>query len=192
MNSEILDEGFETKEKNRIEIMNWISLIILWFGIGYCGISGLFGELKVIVAIVLLIISTAITYFNYELGVKITLGIILVGVLNLVDFFPIKYSISFGVNVIEIGFEFILFGIGIIHYFTNREELSKFFNDLFNREMTAEEIKSAQRPRINGFKSRFSNKQIGELEIIVKNNKLVPEAIKAAKELIEEHKQISP
>ncbi len=39
---------------------------------------------------------------------------------------------------------------------------------------------------MNGFKRKFSNKQIGELEMIAKNDKLVPEAIKAAKELIEE------
>ncbi len=190
MNSEILDDEFVNEEKIKgIQIVNWISIIFLWGGIGYCGINGFLSELKVIAAIILLILSTGITYFNYELGVRITLGTILIGTINLVDFFPVKYFISFGINAIEIGFEFLLFGIGIIHYFTNREELSKFLKDLIYREVSEEELKSAQRSKINGLKRRFSNKQIGELEMIVNNDKLLPEAIKAAKELIEEKKE---
>lgn len=132
MSNEILDDRFVNEEKRkRIQILNWISIIILWGGIGYCGINGLLSEIKVIAAIILLILSTGIMYYNYELGVRLTLGVILIGTINLVDFFPLKYFISFGINAIEIGFEFLLFGIGIIHYFTNREELSKFLKDLF-------------------------------------------------------------
>jgi len=190
MNSEILDDEFLNEEKIKgIQIVNWIPIIILWGGIGYCGINGLLSEIKVIAAIILLILSTGITYFNYELGVKITLGTILIGTINLVDFFPVKYFITFGIKTFEIGFEFLLFGIGIIHYVTNREELSKFLKELINREVSKEELESDQRSKIDGFKRRFSNNQIRELEMIVNNDKLLPEAIKAAKELIEEKKK---
>ena len=188
MNNEIFDDGFEIREeRNEAQIVNWISIIVLWIGIGCCGMMGLLSDLKVISAIVFLILSTGITYFNYELGVKITLGVILIGIINLVDFFPIKQFISFGFNSVEIGFELILFAIGIIHYFANRKVLSKSLKELFNREVTKEEVESAQRTKINRFKKRFSNKAIGELEMIVNNDKLVPEAIKAARELIEEN-----
>ena len=186
MNPEILDDGFEHKETKRFQIVNWMSIIVLWGGIGYCGINGLLSEVKVIAATFLLILSTGITFFNYELGVKVTLGIILIGTLNLIDFFPINHFFGFGINGFEIGFEFILFGVGILHYFTNRQALSKFLKDVFNREITEEDIKSIQRSRINGYKRRFSSKSIGELEMIVKNDELLPDAIKAAKELIEE------
>ena len=190
MNNEPLDAQFVNKEKKReIQMVNWISIMFLWMGIGYFGINGLLNEIKAMAATLLLIISTGIMYFNYELGVKITLGTILIGTINLVDFFPIKYFISFGINAIEIGFEFLLFAIGTIHYFTNREELTKFLKDLINREMSEEEIKSTQRSKINGFKRRFSNKQVGELEMIANNDSLLPAAIKAAKELIEEKKE---
>ncbi len=137
MNNEILDDGFENGDKrNRVKIVNWISIIILWVGIGYCGIDGLLGEIKVIIAIVLLIISTGIMCFNYELGIVITMGTILIGIINLVDFFPITYYVFFEINAIEIEFEFILFGIGIIHYLTNKKELSKFLKNLLNPEIT--------------------------------------------------------
>lgn len=189
MNSEVLDDGLANEEIKEIQIANWISIVILWGGIVFCGINGLLSEPKVTAAIILLILSTGIMYFNYELGVKITLGTILIGIINLVDFFPIKYIVSFGINAIEIGFEFLLFGIGIIHYFTNREKLSKFLKDLINREVSEEEKISTKRSQINRFKRRFSNKSIGELEMTVNNDKLLPEAKKAAKELIEEKKK---
>lgn len=189
MDTKILDDGFQIKEKrNKFQIVNWISLIILWIGIAQCGYVGTLGNPKVIAAISLLTISTIITYVKYELGVKITLGIIILGILNLLDFSPTKYFISLGINVIEIGFEISLIIIGIIHYYTNRKELSKFLKDLMNREIPEEEIKSAQRSRINGFKRRFSSKTIERLKIIANDDELLPEAIKAAKELIDERK----
>ena len=187
MNEEILDNEFgNNTESNQFKFVNYISILILWFGIGYCGISGLLSELKVILAISLLLISTAATYFNYELGTKITFATILIGTLNLVDFFPIKSFIGFEINSISVGVEFILFAIGIIHYFTNKNELSRFLKNIFNPEISEEEIKSAQRTKINRFKRRFSGKKLNELERIIKNEKLLPEALKAAEELINE------
>ena len=183
MENQILDDGFENRyDGNQIQFVHWISLIILWIGIAYTGFIGLIGDIKVIAAIVLLVISTATTYFNYELGAKITFGIILIGIINLVNFFPIKYLISFG----ALGFELILLAIGIIHYFTNRKEVSKLLKAIFYKERSEEEIQTAKHSKINAFKRRFSNKKTEELEAIANNTKRAPEAIKAARELIEE------
>ena len=190
MNNEILDDEFQiTTEKNYPKIINWISIIMLWVGIGYCGFYGLLGEIRVIIAIVLLVVSTVLTYFNYELGINITLGIILIGILNLVDFSPIKYFFGFGIFGVKIMFDLLLCSVGIIHYLTNRTAFSKFLNNLSNKETEAE-TKSINRSEVNGFKRRFSNRKIGELELIVNNELLLPEAIKAAKELIEEKKKM--
>ena len=190
MNNEILDDEFQiTTEKNYPKIINWISIIMLWVGIGYCGFYGLLGEIRVIIAIVLLVVSTVLTYFNYELGINITLGIILIGILNLVDFSPIKYFFGFGIFGVKIMFDLLLCSVGIIHYLTNRTAFSKFLNNLSNKETEAE-TKSINRSKVNGFKRRFSNRKIGELELIVNNELLLPEAIKAAKELIEEKKKM--
>jgi len=192
MNSEILDNGFENGDKRKgIQIVNWISIIILWAGIGYCGTSGLLSETKVIAAIVLLVLSTGVMYFNYELGVKITLGTILIGIINLVDFFPGETFIYFEINAIKIEFEFKdrLFGIGVIHYFTNRKVLSKFLKDLFNRELSEEERKSAQRSRINGFKRRFEELSDKEIELRLREN-LVPVAIEALKQIKKERENV--
>lgn len=190
MNSEILDNGFENEDKRKvIQIVNQISIIILWVGIADCGTSGLLSEIKVIAAIVLLLLSTATMYFNYELGVKITLGTILIGIINLADFFPSETFIYFETNTIKIEFEAELFGIGIIHYFTNREVLSKFLKDLLNIELSEEEIKSAQRSRINGFKRRFVKLSDKEIELRLREN-LVPAAIEALKQIKKERENV--
>ncbi len=192
MNNEILDNGFENGDKRKgIQIVNWISIIILWAGIADCGTSGLLSEIKVIAAIILLMFSTATMYFNYELGVKITLGTILIGIINLADFFPSETFIYFEINAIKIEFEAKaeLFGIGIIHYFTNREVLSKFLKDLFNIELSEEEIKSVQHSRINGFKRRFEKLSDKEIELRLHEN-LVPTAIEALKQIKRERENI--
>ena len=189
-NSELLDDSFRTvEERKQVNFINWISIIILWLGIGLCAINGILGDVKVIVAIVFLIAATALSFYDYVLGVKVTLGITLIGTLNLISFFPIKQLISFGINNIAIGFEFILFGIGLIHYFTNREELREFLKDVFNSEKTEEEIIATQRSRINVFKRRFESKSVYQLELIANNRDLLPEAVQAARELLEKRNE---
>ncbi len=190
MKHELLDDEFTiTEYPAKAKPINWTSILILWMGIGYCIFNGLLGEVKVIIAIVLLVISTAVTQVNYKLGVRITLGVILIGVFNLVDFFPIKYFFSFGIQSIALGFELVLFAVALVHYFTNRIELSGFFKDLFDQEVPEEEIQAIRRLKIDGFKKRFADKSIAELEMIVESNHLVPEAVEAARELIEESEE---
>ena len=190
MEKGILDENLTFKDGNKIQpkLLNWVSIIILWGGIGYCYVNGIITEIQVIAGIFLLIISTIVTFFKYEVGVKITLGIIALGVLSLVKYFPISYSIGFGIGNFGLAFEMLIFLIGIIHYFTNKEILSKFLNGLINREVSEEELQAEERSRINGYKNRFSKKNMDELEVIANNESLLPEAIKAAKELIEKRK----
>ena len=186
----MLGNNLSFKAENIIQpkLMNWLSLIILWGGIGYCSIRGIITDVQVALGVILLIISTVATYFKYEAGVKITLGIIALGVLGLVKYFPISYSIGFGIGDFGLDFEMVTFLIGIIHCFTNREVLSDFLSEMMNREVSKEELHTEERSRINGYKNRFSKKNNEELEVIVNNESLLPEAIKAAKELIEKRK----
>ncbi len=180
MSREILDDGFENEIK-QANFINWIPIILLWIGIAYCGKNGLLGEPKVIAAIVLLTISTVLTFNNYNIGVKFTLFVIVIGIFNIISFFPIQYFLRLG-----FAFQLIPFAIGIIHYLSNRKSLSF----LFDRTITEEEIKSAERSKVKGFKGRFSKKNIDELEKIANNDRLVPQARKAAYELIKEKKKI--
>ena len=78
---------------------NWIAIILLWIGICLCGYFGIITNAKVIVAFLLLAIASATSYYNYKLGTIITLGIIIIGAFDLVDFFPFKQY--FGIDQLK-------------------------------------------------------------------------------------------
>lgn len=191
MEREVLDEEMVLKEGNKThaKLVNWISIIILWSGIVHCFLNGIITNIQVIAGLSLLIISTITTYFKYEIGVKITLGIITLGVLGIVKYSPISYSIGF--RIIGFGFavEMLIFTTGIIHYYTNRTFFLNFLNQIMNREVLEEEVQAAERSKINGFKNRFSKKSTDELKGITNNENLLPEARIAAKELVEARKK---
>lgn len=187
MNKEILDENLIKKNENNLTfLVSWIPLFILWIGIIFQIIYGFLGDLKVLGALVLLIVATGLNYYNYKLGVKVTLGIILLGVVNLVCFIPNRYFIGFGVGSFIVEIELYLLLLAILHYFLNRKEISKFINEKFNREISKEEVEAEYRSRVNGFKRNFSDKSIEELKQLANNKNLLPQAIAAAKEMLEE------
>lgn len=187
MANEILDSDLSIGERKRkFNPSNWFAIGILWIGIIVCLQSGLIKDIQVIIAILLLIVSTVMIYRNPRLGIRITLGVILLGVLSIVRFFPTQYFIGFGIGALKIGFEFIMFSIGLIHYYANRSELSTFLKDLFNREVSEKDLQAIERIRIENFKKRFLSKTVKELQDIVNKKELLPEAVKAAEEILEE------
>ncbi len=171
-----------TDNEFQVGILNWISIIILWFGIAYSLYIGLLFDPKIITAIILLSVSTVLKFFKYDLGVKVVLGVMFLGAINLISFFPMKFFYTFGTNSLQIGFELILFGIAVLHIVTNKKSLSS----LMNKEESIEEIEADRRLKIDAFKKRFSNRTLTELETTVANDDLLPEARKAAQELIAE------
>lgn len=166
--------------------ISWLSIALLWVGLFLCYSHGILSEGKVIAGSILVIVTTATAYWKYEIGAKLALFVLLLGVLNLIAFSP--YKVFFGIEVggIAVGVEFIALVLGAIHYILNREVLSSFVNDLFNRQPTPEEQKLAKRRRIMNFKNRLESKSASELQAILSKNELIPEALLAAKELLEE------
>lgn len=66
MTEDILDIELGSEEKKKPNILNWASIIILWIGIRLCIANGMIGNMKLIIAIVLLIATTIFTYWNFE------------------------------------------------------------------------------------------------------------------------------
>ncbi len=185
MEKEILDENLDQLENTKLKanLVNWISIVILWIGIGLCVQRGLIGDLQIVAGTVLLMVATFLTHFNYKMGVLVTLGILVLGILTLVEFFPFSLTIGFGFGA----FDLLNLAIALVHIFTNWEVFSK----IVNKESTPEEVQVSTRNRVEGFKRRFQNKSTNELEGIVQNEKLLPYAIQAAQELIDERNSAS-
>ncbi|MEL6867781.1 MAG: hypothetical protein AAFP19_25370 [Bacteroidota bacterium] len=183
MEKDLLDDDLflQPTKKALPKIVNWTSLILLWLGIGYTTSFSIIDDAQLFLAMSLLCTSALVSYFNFSWGSKLTLGVIVLGILNLVDFFPVKLTFHFGFPV-----EIILLTIGIVHYFTNRSFLDPMFRALFHRIFSREEVKAMDRSRIEGFKERFSERPTLELKQLADNPRLVPEAIEAVRELIKE------
>lgn len=191
MEKEILDEDLVLKEGNKThpKLVNWISIIILWGGIVHCFLNGIITNIQVIAGLSLLIISTITMYFKYEIGVKITLGIIILGVLGIVKYSPISSLIGFRIMGFDFALEILAVITGIVHYYTNRIFFSNFLNGIMDNEVSEAEIRAIESSKTRGFKKRFSKKSTDELKKIIDNENLLPEARRAASELIEERKK---
>jgi len=187
MENEILDDGLivDNVQKDREVLLHWTSIIILWIGIGMSVAFGFISEPKFIAGAVVLLIVSLINYKQMEIGVKITLGIIVAGIFNLIDFFPFDFEFILEFFEFTLTFDLILFLLFFIHYLTNKKFLAKYVGPIFDPENMVENP-NENRSQIAGFKRRFKHKSVAELSTIVTNEKLVAEARLAAQELIAE------
>ena len=93
-------------------------------------------------------------------------------------------TFSFGIGIIQ--FEVTALGILIFHLILNPEVFES-FKSVIKPKPEPEESKQAKfENSVNGFETRFSKKSTDELKNIVEQNSLVPEALEAAKRLLEQ------
>ncbi len=95
MKQQTLDDGLSMRRKHP-SFLNWLSIYLLWAGLVFYFVRVPVFDIQVLASVALLAASTTVTYFNYSLGVRITLGVILLGIFNILTFSPIKFSIGFG------------------------------------------------------------------------------------------------
>lgn len=136
MNQEILDSDLHEERDHQKPnlITSWLTLILLWLGIAASILVGYFDHMAVWAATALLLLVSILTYFNAALGVKLTLVMLFLGVVNLIDFFPISYEVH---SSIGLDLEFLMLGLAVLHYFLNRGVLSAFLSSPFRRNRTA-------------------------------------------------------
>lgn len=188
MSSEILDDELipVNPHRNIKYHLVWASTFVLWIGIITCIVKGLLGDAQIAISAALLLVITIVMLRNYQLGIKFILGLILLSIIGLLQFFPTQYEIGFYIGEIGLSIELISLAVGLLHYFTNKKELSVFMTSLLNQKLSKKEKQDVTRVKIDGFKRRFTRKNDSDLEEIANNDELVPEAREAARELINE------
>lgn len=184
MRDPIFDNNFvgRTPDYSTSRLMNWSALLFLWAGVIACIAENGPLDWKVIIGVIFLFLTTTLSYSNFQRGVRTTLALILMGMLGWITFFPVQYTISFG----TFSFDLLFIVVGFILYYTNKPQLSIFFKGIFQQNIPEQEISAIGRSRINTFKHRFAHKELSELAAITMNPRLLPEAIQAAEELLEE------
>jgi len=129
-------------------------------------------------------------------GLVIVLTLILVNkpawkyafaVLTILAFTPwisfYTYTFSFGIGFIS--FEATALSLLIFHLILNQEVFQSFKTIIKPKPESQESKQSKFESSVNGFETRFSKKSTDELRNIVEQNSLVPEAVEAAKRLLE-------
>lgn len=188
MDKEIIDNVlFEPKVSDgRPPLKSYSSLAILWIGIFISIANGIVYDWHVILGILLVILSTGITYFNHSLGVKVTFGIIILGVISVAHYFPSKLLVGITLGRSALAIEVITLTICILHCVTNRKILLTWLERIYANQQAKNSEKAPDEAKIQGFKQRFSRKNIVQLQAIVENPDLLPEARRAAMQLIDE------
>ena len=118
-------------------------------------------------------------YYRYFLGVSLFLGLF-----NLVYFTATQTSVGLGFGALAISVNLASLLIGIVAYLLNFNRINAYFLNLL--KPSPAEAAKVQQEDIAQFKERFARKSTEELAQLVVANKLVPAALTAARQLLQE------
>ena len=133
----------------------------------------IYGLIGLIITLVFILLGKK--YWKY-----IFLVLLIVSFTSLIRFSNL--SIYFGINFIQI--ELSVLPLLILHLVLNPEVYSELYGKEKARQRR-ENKNNASKRRIERYEEQFGSKKISELEKIVNENKLLPEAVEAAKRLLE-------
>ena len=132
-----------------------------------------------------------LTYFFLRPFYKYTLGLtVAVGLFNIMTFSALKTTSSFGINSLQIAFQPSAFWAGLLAYIINFKWVNEFIVDNLATKQTPEERETIDKARfaegVEKFKQKYDGYSAETLTEIVTANKYVPEALEAARQLLNE------
>ncbi|MFY7732087.1 MAG: hypothetical protein ACOVSR_01300 [Bacteroidia bacterium] len=131
------------------------------------------------------------TYFFLRQFYKYTLGLtIAIGLFNLMTFSALQTKSIIGINSLKIGFQPSAFWAGLLAYIINFKRINEFILDNLVTKQTPEEQERIEKVRfaeeVEKFKGKYKNYSAETLTEIITANKYVPEALEAARQLLNE------
>ncbi|WP_116108745.1 hypothetical protein [Lewinella sp. IMCC34191] len=162
------------------DLLPWTAPILLWIGIFLCLFESNFTDPRVLTALALLSVATAITYYRSEAGALLTLPVIIAGVLGLAVFFPVQFSAGVELGLFNLNFDLLLILIAVVHFLTNRQAFLP-----VRKEPTPRQQQRELRRAIAIYKQQFAHMDLPELEYIAEDRRFIPAAVEAARELIQ-------
>lgn len=124
-------------------------------------------------------------YYKYTLGLTITGGLF-----NLMTFPALEMTQSFALSSFKVSFQPSAFLAGLVAYIVNFKRVNEFIIDNLATNRTAEEQEKIEKARfqetVGEFKEKYSSYSVEMLTEIVIEEKFVPEALEAARQLLSE------
>lgn len=168
-----------------------ITLVFMQAGVvWYWLVAGIDKKLYISIACILVLF---ICYVVYNKGYKYLLAIVLLATLfGWISFFPtegyIRFSIFKIALTIQVGGLLLIGGT----YWLNKESVNIFVVDSFQRlfDITPERIQTMNQERfessVSRYKQRYQEYTSEQLTLILQENRYVPEALEAARQLLEQ------
>lgn len=138
------------------------------------------------------IVVDLLTYFLLRPFYKYTLGLTIgLGLLNIMVFPALEVTQSFALGSLKVSFQPSAFFAGLVVYLINFKRINEFLIEHLITKGTPKEQKNVRAKFVEDverFKVKYNNYSVEDLAEIVTENKFVPEAIEAARQLIKERR----
>lgn len=121
------------------------------------------------------------SYFRYALGVTLLLNLF-----NLATFLPSVVSVGLSFGEVHIGLNPFALPLLLAYYFLNRSAVHAFIRKYLVPAPAPTALARQQRESIDQFKETFERRSNESLQQMLIDNKLVSNALTAARELLEE------
>ncbi|POY37416.1 hypothetical protein C3K47_06545 [Solitalea longa] len=149
-------------------------------------------SIKNYLAFALLAILT-VTYCYKRVWFKNLLAVfLLLSLANLINFTSGEYTGDLSFNSLSIGFGEIGFLLILSYFFINYKKVKAYIFSSVTIEKTAIEEEFYYNEELEKFKKNLGHYSNQELEGLIYANKLVPHAVIAAKQIIEERQSVDP
>lgn len=183
--AELLDDlDFENRKiENGSHLL---PLILLWIGMILSWLFGLGMEARYLFGLLLLVTTTVVAFKNRKRGIYLQGISVFLGLSSLAAYFPITGGFGIWIEEIFLGLDLFMIPIALLFAYLNWKE----FSPQVNQALYGDEKYQAMQSRnsLQGFKHRFRHKTEPELEEIIRNDRIVPDARAAAAELLQELK----
>jgi hypothetical protein len=125
-------------------------------------------------------------FFKYVLTLTLLLGLI-----NLINFTALQTISFIAFDKHQLGLQPTIFWISILTYTINFKRVNEILYDFFGPtpEQADKNARKRQTEQIDKFKDRYSKYSDEQLNIILRENKFVPEALQAVQQLLTERQK---
>lgn len=113
----------------------------------------------------------------------LTLGLTLFSIIN---FLPDNVRFNFGFGDVKVGFSILGLGLVLLYYLLNKPAAHAFINQRITATPTPEQAARRRRQRIDQFRQNFARKSDESLQLMLQEQKVLPDALTAARELLQE------
>jgi hypothetical protein len=140
----------------------------------------------------LAIIVTWVSFFTLRHLFKYVLTLtLLFGLINLINFTALQTMSFIAFDELKLGLQPTIFLISILTYIINFKRANELLYDIFGPtpEQANKNAQRRQTEQIDKFKDRYSKFSDEQLNAILTENKFVPEALQAARQLLTERQK---